>query len=237
MDSGGQIPEGGEQLLPEEPVPELPPIDVSADLAEQETLSETDIVLDNQTIATNEADTETDLETISETSTAKIDPEPTDITEDDNLATQDASDQIIQHWQMPKTILPLISSSPEQISETSETAETAIDPVDNDLASSSVPIPKAGKNLNRPDESLSAFYRVQLAAFKDEGKAMQVAAILMNKHISRLDQISIGVMLHDAGEQGMFWRVVTDPMPRANASKLCNTLKSVGQDCILRSWN
>ncbi|MGB1963823.1 MAG: SPOR domain-containing protein [Candidatus Puniceispirillales bacterium] len=239
LDSGGQIPEGGEQLLPEEPVPELPPIDVSADLADQEIESETDIVINNQTIATNEADTVTDLETISETSTVNIDPETTDITENDNLATQDASDDNTALANAENN-LAAVSSSPEQISETpetAETAETAVDPVDIDLASSSVPIPKAGKNLNRPDESLSAFYRVQLAAFKDEGKAMQVAAILMNKHISRLDQVSIGVMLHDAGEQGMFWRVVTDPMPRANASKLCNTLKSVGQDCILRSWN
>jgi cell division septation protein DedD len=137
---------------------------------------------------------------------------------------------------------------PEPLSDTTSGAETNLpqDPVQTDTdtdidinktASSGVPIPKAGKNLTRPDESKTSFYRIQLAAFKNEGKAMQVAAVLMNKHISRLDQVSIGVMLHDAGEQGVFYRVVTDPMPRANANKLCNTLKSVGQDCILRSWN
>jgi cell division septation protein DedD len=142
--------------------------------------------------------------------------------------------------------------APEPLSDTTSVADTNLpqDPAQvdtetnadtdtdtNKTASSGVPIPMAGKNLTRPDESKTSFYRIQLAAFKNEGKAMQVAAVLMNKHISRLDQVSIGVMLHDAGEQGVFYRVVTDPMPRANANKLCNTLKSVGQDCILRSWN
>ncbi len=223
-------------MLPEDPVPELPPIDVTTDLAEQAVEPETDIVLDDQTIAADEAGNATDLDKGSDTGTEKDNLETAEKPADDNQPEPEVSDdsKVLTDTENKAGIVP---SAPEQETEPLETTETTTDAGNDDLVSSSVPIPKASKNLTRPDESLSAFYRVQLAAFKDEGKAMQVAAILMNKHISRLDQISIGVMLHDAGEQGLFWRVVTDPMPRANASKLCNTLKSVGQECILRPWN
>jgi cell division septation protein DedD len=240
LDRDNQSLEGGEQLLPEDPVPELPPIDITADIEQQaaDTSDETpDEVPDEMSGEMSDevpADAMID-ETTTDTASASI------ISETDmNNSNADAA-MINQ----PDADQPPV---PEPLSDTTSGAETNLpqDPVQTDTdtdidinktASSGVPIPKAGKNLTRPDESKTSFYRIQLAAFKNEGKAMQVAAVLMNKHISRLDQVSIGVMLHDAGEQGVFYRVVTDPMPRANANKLCNTLKSVGQDCILRSWN
>ena len=228
LDRDNQSLEGGEQLLPEDPVPELPPIDITADIeqqaAEPSDEMSADVVVDETGTVSAE------VNTISET----------DI--DSSNADMESVDQ-------PDADQPPV---PEPLSDNNSVADTNMtqDPVQTDTdadtdtdtdtsktASSGVPIPMAGKNLTRPDESKTSFYRIQLAAFKNEDKAMQVAAVLMNKHISRLDQVSIGVMLHDAGEQGVFYRVVTDPMPRANANKLCNTLKSVGQDCILRSWN
>jgi cell division septation protein DedD len=240
LDRDNQSLEGGEQLLPEDPVPELPPIDITADIEQQA------------------ADTSDEMpdEVPDEMSGEMSDEVPADAMIDETT-TDTASASIISETDMnnsnadaaminqPDADQPPV---PEPLSDTTSGAETNLpqDPVQTDTdtdtdtnktASSGVPIPKAGKNLTRPDESKTSFYRIQLAAFKNEGKAMQVAAVLMNKHISRLDQVSIGVMLHDAGEQGVFYRVVTDPMPRANANKLCNTLKSVGQDCILRSWN
>lgn len=242
LDRDNQSLEGGEQLLPEDPVPELPPIDITADIEQQA------------------ADTSYEMpdEVPDEMSGEMSDEVPADAMIDETT-TDTASASIISETDMnnsnadaaminqPDADQPPV---PEPLSDTTSGAETNLpqDPVQTDTdtdtdidinktASSGVPIPKAGKNLTRPDESKTSFYRIQLAAFKNEGKAMQVAAVLMNKHISRLDQVSIGVMLHDAGEQGVFYRVVTDPMPRANANKLCNTLKSVGQDCILRSWN
>lgn len=240
LDRDNQSLEGGEQLLPEDPVPELPPIDITADIEQQA------------------ADTSDEMpdEVTDEMSGEMSDEVPADAMIDETT-TDTASASIISETDMnnsnadaaminqPDADQPPV---PEPLSDTTSGAETNLpqDPVQTDTdtdidinktASSGVPIPKAGKNLTRPDESKTSFYRIQLAAFKNEGKAMQVAAVLMNKHISRLDQVSIGVMLHDAGEQGVFYRVVTDPMPRANANKLCNTLKSVGQDCILRSWN
>lgn len=240
LDRDNQSLEGGEQLLPEDPVPELPPIDITADIEQQaadmfdEMPDEVPDEMSGEMSGEMTADAMID-ETTTDTASASI------ISETDmNNSNADAA-MINQ----PDADQPPV---PEPLSDTTSGAETNLpqDPVQTDTdtdidinktTSSGVPIPKAGKNLTRPDESKTSFYRIQLAAFKNEGKAMQVAAVLMNKHISRLDQVSIGVMLHDAGEQGVFYRVVTDPMPRANANKLCNTLKSVGQDCILRSWN
>ncbi len=234
LDRDNQSLEGGEQLLPEDPVPELPPIDITADIEQQ--AADTSDEMSGEMSDEVPADAMID-ETTTDTASASIISE-TDMNNsnaDAAMINQPDADQ---------------QPVPEPLSDTTSGAETNLpqDPVQTDTdtdtdidinktASSGVPIPKAGKNLTRPDESKTSFYRIQLAAFKNEGKAMQVAAVLMNKHISRLDQVSIGVMLHDAGEQGVFYRVVTDPMPRANANKLCNTLKSVGQDCILRSWN
>jgi cell division septation protein DedD len=240
LDRDNQSLEGGEQLLPEDPVPELPPIDITADIEQQaaDTSDETPDEMPDE-VPDEMSDEMTADAMIDETTT---DTASASIISETDMNNSNADAAMINQ---PDADQPPV---PEPLSDTTSGAETNLpqDPVQTDTdtdidinktASSGVPIPKAGKNLTRPDESKTSFYRIQLAAFKNEGKAMQVAAVLMNKHISRLDQVSIGVMLHDAGEQGVFYRVVTDPMPRANANKLCNTLKSVGQDCILRSWN
>ncbi len=92
LDSGGQIPEGGEQLLPEDPVPELPPIDVTTDLAEQAVEPETDIVLDDQTIAADEAGDVTDLDKGSDTGTEKDNLETAEKLADDNQPEPEVSD-------------------------------------------------------------------------------------------------------------------------------------------------
>ena len=228
LDRDNQSLEGGEQLLPEDPVPELPPIDITADIeqqaAEPSDEMSADVVVDETGTVSAEVNTisETDIDS-SNADTESVDqpdadqpPVPEPLSDNNSVADTNMTQDPVQ---------------------TDTDADTDTDTDTRKTASFGVPIPMAGKNLTRPDESKTSFYRIQLAAFKNEDKAMQVAAVLMNKHNSRLDQVSIGVMLHDAGEQGVFYRVVTDPMPRANANKLCNTLKSVGQDCILRSWN
>ena len=230
LDRDNQSLEGGEQLLPEDPVPELPPIDITADIeqqaAEPSDEMSADVVVDETSTVSAEVNTisETDIDS-SNADTESVDqpdadqpPVPEPLSDNNSVADTNMTQDPVQ-------------------TDMDTDADTDTDTDTSKTASSGVPIPMAGKNLTRPDESKTSFYRIQLAAFKNEDKAMQVAAVLMNKHISRLDQVSIGVMLHDAGEQGVFYRVVTDPMPRANANKLCNTLKSVGQDCILRSWN
>lgn len=236
LDRDNQSLEGGEQLLPEDPVPELPPIDVTADI-EQQAADTSDEISEEMPaeMPIGAMIDETSTEIASAGVVSEIDMNNGNA--DAALINLPDADQLPAPEPLSDTTSVADTNLPQDPAQVDTETNADTDTDTNKTASSGVPIPMAGKNLTRPDESKTSFYRIQLAAFKNEGKAMQVAAVLMNKHNSRLDQVSIGVMLHDAGEQGVFYRVVTDPMPRANANKLCNTLKSVGQDCILRSWN
>ena len=75
---------------------------------------------------------------------------------------------------------------------------------------------------------------VQLAAFRNQEKAQEVAALLTEKHRERLQGLTLGVMQADTGSTGMFWRVITEPPPTEDARGLCDALKRAGQDCIFR---
>ena len=79
-------------------------------------------------------------------------------------------------------------------------------------------------------------YVVQLAAFRKADTAREQAGLLAGKHKSRLDGAGLGTMKTDTGDDGIFWRVVTEPMARADADQVCAALKRAGQDCILRRF-
>lgn len=97
-------------------------------------------------------------------------------------------------------------------------------------AISSIPTakPNAPKIVATTDVN-SPSYVVQFAAFKNETRAKNTAAVLSTKHKSRLDGMAIGYM-----RWGDFWRVVAEPMPRADANSLCSMFRSVGQECIIK---
>lgn len=78
---------------------------------------------------------------------------------------------------------------------------------------------------------------VQLAAFREQEKAEQAAAILGRDHKDRLDGSELGVMQIDAGSSGIFWRVITPALDPQAARQICDRLKRAGQDCILRRVN
>ena len=80
-------------------------------------------------------------------------------------------------------------------------------------------------------------YLVQLAAFRDAAKAREQAGLLNGKHRDRLDGADLGTMKHDNGDDGVFWRVVSEPLPRVEADSICTALKRAGQDCILRKFD
>ena len=80
-------------------------------------------------------------------------------------------------------------------------------------------------------------YLVQLAAFRNADTAREQAAMLVGKHRSRLGGVDLGTMKVDAGENGIFWRVITEPLDRTEADGLCAALKRAGQDCILRKFD
>ncbi len=79
-------------------------------------------------------------------------------------------------------------------------------------------------------------YVVQLAAFRKADTAREQAGLLSGKHKGRLDGAELGTMKTDTGDDGIFWRVVTEPMSRADADRVCASLKRAGQDCILRKF-
>lgn len=80
-------------------------------------------------------------------------------------------------------------------------------------------------------------YLVQLAAFRDAAKAREQAGLLNGKHRDRLDGAELGTMKHDNGDDGVFWRIVSEPLPRVEADSICTALKRAGQDCILRKFD
>ena len=119
---------------------------------------------------------------------------------------------------------------------TSEEATIA----DEALSVQSVPQPKPDVPITRKGPAVEGdepLYLVQLAAFRNADTAREQAAMLSGKHQSRLGGVELGTMKVDAGENGIFWRVITEPLERTDADSLCSTLKRAGQDCILRKFD
>ena len=77
---------------------------------------------------------------------------------------------------------------------------------------------------------------IQLAAFRSDEKANEIASLLSEKHSSRLQGVRLQTMRLDTGSNGVFFRVVSAPMSRAEAENTCNKLRRAGQDCFLRKF-
>ena len=77
---------------------------------------------------------------------------------------------------------------------------------------------------------------IQVAAFRSAEKAEEVASLLSAKHGSRLDGIKLQTMRLDTGVNGIFFRVVSPPLPRVEAETACTNLRRAGQDCFLRKF-
>jgi len=77
---------------------------------------------------------------------------------------------------------------------------------------------------------------IQLAAFRSAEKAEEIASLLSAKHGSRLDGIKLQTMRLDTGANGIFFRVVSPPLPRAEAETACTNLRRAGQACFLRKF-
>lgn len=75
---------------------------------------------------------------------------------------------------------------------------------------------------------------VQLAAFRKEDKAKTAAALLNQKHANRLQGYRLDVRSVKSTDGQLFWRVITNPVPKRDALSICDGLKRAGQDCIIR---
>ena len=77
---------------------------------------------------------------------------------------------------------------------------------------------------------------IQLAAFRNAEKAEEIANLLSEKHSSRLESVKLQTMRLDNGANGIFFRVVSPPLPRSVAETTCAKLRRAGQDCFLRKF-
>lgn len=102
--------------------------------------------------------------------------------------------------------------------------------IEEESSESSESSAPATEIITTEDSSESPAFVVQFAAFKNEARAKNAAAVLSSKHESRLANITLGYM-----KSGEYWRVVTETMPRAQATELCSMFRSVGQECIIKS--
>ncbi|MDB2469225.1 SPOR domain-containing protein [Alphaproteobacteria bacterium] len=109
------------------------------------------------------------------------------------------------------------------------TAKPAAAKVDKDTASKI----KKRVIVIEGDEPL---YMIQLAAFRNAEKATEMAKILSQKHKSRLQDVDLETMSVDTGSNGIFYRIVSAPLPRPDADKICGVLRRSGQDCFLRKY-
>ena len=117
-------------------------------------------------------------------------------------------------------------------------AEIAAPETDNQTRATdmSVPMSKPSPPKRVTVEGDEPLYLVQLAAFRNAATAREQAGLLSGKHQTRLADVELGTMKVDAGENGIFWRVVTEPLARLDADALCASLKRAGQECILRKF-
>ncbi|MDB4599460.1 SPOR domain-containing protein [Alphaproteobacteria bacterium] len=109
------------------------------------------------------------------------------------------------------------------------TAKPAATKVDKDTASKI----KKRVIVIEGDEPL---YMIQLAAFRNVEKATEMAKILSQKHKSRLQDVDLETMSVDTGSNGIFYRIVSAPLPRPYVDKICGVLRRSGQDCFLRKY-
>lgn len=207
LDKAKEIEDGVEVLRPPVSEPEPPPIEVTEEA---------------ETPATESTDTSSDIaETSSKTPKAEItiiEPaEVVDVTPKEEDAPQGNTAEEASNT----------SSSNSSTNESGETVapEDEINSAVNNLPQQRPATPKivATTDVNSPS------YVVQFAAFKNETRAKNTAAVLSTKHKSRLDGMAIGYM-----RWGEYWRVVAEPMPRADANSLCSMFRSVGQECIIK---
>lgn len=210
LDKAEELEEGIEILRPPVSEPEPPPIVVTEDELPQ-TIDETEAASDTASAP------KAVIEVV----------EPTSSDEASDTATDTASTPEPETTVAAAEPTTITSSASESSNNTENTIapEDEISAVVDSLPQKRPNTPKivATTDVNSPS------YVVQFAAFKNETSAKNTAAVLSTKHKSRLNGMALGYM-----RWGDYWRVVAEPMPRADANAFCSKFRSVGQDCIIK---
>jgi hypothetical protein len=201
----------------------------------------------------NKADDQT--ETLRPTSPS---PEPPPVAEAETAAKTILEPPLATSEDAAKKLLPKAKPAPKPVTKTA---------ADKDAAgkdATGADTKTAAKTLNKPTKPAAAkpasakadkdttskikkrviviegdepLYMIQLAAFRDAEKATEMAKILSQKHKSRLQNVDLETMSVDTGSNGIFYRVISTPLPRPDADKICGVLRRSGQDCFLRKYS
>ena len=208
-----------EVLVPSESEPELPPIEIAPEKPEDN--SEETATAETKNSASDEISEETaEAETAPKPATLEPAAPQTVVSADQSTDTASKSNQ---------DDAPAANVKEEKTADQTDQPKDEIADAISSLSSDQpAPKPETPKIVTPSDADAPRFV-VQFAAFKSETRAKNTAAVLATKHASRLNDITLGYMLRDD-----YWRVVTEPMPRADATSLCRMFRSVGQDCITK---
>ena len=154
-----------------------------------------------------------------------------------------------------ETLQPRASAPEPPPISAGKTDSAAADPAPDTATPAAPDVPVAGsenaatkqkKTVKSPSVKLAAkpaikqsdgpVFVIQLAAFRNDDKAKEIASLLSEKHSSRLQGVRLQTMRLDTGSNGVFFRVVSAPMSRAEAENTCTMLRRAGQDCFLRKF-
>ena len=199
--------------------------------------------------------TDDQIETLRPTSPS---PEPPPVAEAETAAKTILEPPIATSEDAAKELLPKAKPAPKPVTKTA---------ADKDAAgkdATGADTKTAAKTINKPTKPAAAkpasakadkdttskikkrviviegdepLYMIQLAAFRDAEKATEMAKILSQKHKSRLQDVDLETMSVDTGSNGIFYRIVSAPLPRPDADKICGVLRRSGQDCFLRKYS
>ena len=221
-----------ETLLPPSGGPELPPVDVKT----PETAATEDTPVDGDKAEDSTA--EATAKTIVEGSKAKAGQPATSLAmgQNDNSTTSSEASEASS-----KTSGGIAGQKTENGNVTTPVAKP---PVKTIVATPKPTTKEEAKAKDEPSittkrvatEPGEPTYMIQLAAFRKEDIASEQAGLLLKKHETRLQGVTIGTMRIDTGDNGIFWRIVSEPLPREAADTICASLKRAGQDCILRKF-
>ncbi len=221
LDKAKEIEDGVEILRPPISDPEPPPIDVTEDDTSTEAASGE---------ATSEETTQAETAPVA-TAQAETPPVETPQQETPQQATTQAEIEVIEDTASTATDADTTADTTTGTT-TGTTTDRAEEPPKDEITAAIDSMPQKRPNTPKIVATIdvnSPSYVVQFAAFKSETRARNTAAVLSTKHKSRLDGMALGYM-----RWGDYWRVVAEPMPRADANSFCSKFRSVGQECIIK---
>ncbi|ADE38663.1 SPOR domain-containing protein [Candidatus Puniceispirillum marinum] len=165
--------------------------------------------------------------------TKEAEAEPDTQIETDNETTMEVAAANVKPSDTEETSPPLTSDN-ETVSNESPEAEKAPKSLIPKAKPAGKPQKPAITRQTKTPKTDEPLYRVQLAAFRNDDKAAEVASLLTQKHRTRLNDVILETTKIETKDNGVFWRIVTEALVRVEADNLCTLLKRAGQDCILR---